>query len=151
MEENITNQLLMRQFRQCAHLQYHRHNRFQGQGRILVLLAERGSMTQRDLAEITQRRSATLSEQLELMENAGWIIRQKSSEDRRNVDLCLTEAGKQAAKEAKQEWTQTADLLFSVLSKEEKQQLSLTLELLERTWRELSESVSRTEEENTIS
>lgn len=47
-------------------------------GAILILLHEHGRMTQRELIEITQRRSATLSEQLERMESSGLIVREKT-------------------------------------------------------------------------
>ncbi|MDD6174757.1 MAG: MarR family transcriptional regulator [Firmicutes bacterium] len=148
MEEPVTDLMLLRLFRQCAHLQYHRYSRFQGQGRILTLLTEQGPMTQRELAEITQRRSATLSEQLELMEHAGWITRRKNCEDRRNVDLRLTPAGRKAAQEALQEREQTAKLLFSMLSGEEKKNLFQTLETLERAWsRPAQEQKTKTSEQ----
>jgi len=145
--EEITNLVLLRQFRQCAHLQYHRYTKYQGQGRILILLTERGTLTQRELIEITQRRSATLSEQLEQMETAGWITRSKNSEDRRNVNLCLTESGKLAAGEAEREREQTANVLFSVLGAEEKRQLSHVLVVLEQAWQKAQSGLPQ---ENTV-
>ncbi len=42
--------------------------KFRGQGRLLVLLSQYGALTQRELIELTGRRSATLSEQLDGME-----------------------------------------------------------------------------------
>ncbi len=106
----------------------------QGQGRILRLLLEHGTLTQKQLADITQRRSATLSEQLEMMESVGWITRVKNQADKRNIDVALTDAGLAKAKEAEQERTRTADSLFSVLSVQEQRQLSHILQKLYDSW-----------------
>jgi DNA-binding MarR family transcriptional regulator len=64
------NLALLRLFRQCVQ-KMHRAEKYRGQGRLLILLRERGTLTQRELIEITGRRSATLSEQLDGMDRAG--------------------------------------------------------------------------------
>ena len=112
-ETGITNLMLLSLFRRCSHLQFHRLSRFQGQGRILGLLLQHGTLTQRELAELTQRRSATLSEQLERMESAGLLLREKNCSDKRNVDLRLTELGVQLAHEAERERQETCLLYTS--------------------------------------
>lgn len=127
---------LLGQFRKCSHLQYHRKSRFQGQGRILILLKRREAATQRDLVRITQRRSATLSEQLELMEKAGLLTREKSSEDKRNILLKLTDKGEGMAAEAEAERAETADTLFSLLNGDEKTALLRILKKLGDAWEE---------------
>ena len=133
-EREITNLMLLSLFRRCSHLQFHRLSRFQGQGRILGLLLEHGTLTQRALAELTQRRSATLSEQLERMEAAGLLLREKNCADKRNVDLRLTEAGVRLAREAERERRETADALFGFLDPADKQTLYRTLERLDARW-----------------
>lgn len=135
-KEEITNLMVLKAFRQCAHFQWHRVGRFQGQGRLLILLARNESMTQKELAEITQRRSATLSEQLDLMEKSGLIIREKNPADKRNVDIRLTDQGREAAREAEKEREETADILFSALDQEEKKQFYDTLGKLIHTWKQ---------------
>jgi len=131
----ITNATLLRLFRQCSHLQ-RGSGRFHGQGRILVLLLANGRMTQREITEHLQRRSATLSEQLEIMEKAGLILREKNAADKRNLDIRLTGEGKQAALEAEKEFSETADALFSGLDETEKSNLYQTLRKLSAVWRE---------------
>jgi DNA-binding MarR family transcriptional regulator len=63
-------------------------------GRILILLQHKEMMTQRELADVTQRRAATLSEQLENNGALRLIIREKSTDDKRNVDVRLTDKGR---------------------------------------------------------
>lgn len=132
-QTDISPSKLLSQFRQCSHLQ-RRTCHMQGQGRILRLLLEHGTLTQKQLADITQRRSATLSDQLEMMESVGWITRVKNQADKRNIDVALTDAGLAKAKEAEQERTRTANSLFSVLSIQEQRQLSHILQKLYDSW-----------------
>lgn len=130
----ITNIMLLGQFRQCAHFQFHRQKKFRGQGRILVLLKERGMMTQRELTQRLQRRSATLSEQLENMEKMGWIQRSKCASDKRNLEIKLTQLGLEMAREAEKEREEEADILFGVLENEEKEKLYAILTKLGDIW-----------------
>ena len=134
-EMEVSNLMLLNLFRRSAHLQMRRHSRFQGQGRILILLREHGGrITQRELSQITLRRAATLCEQLEAMERAGLIEREKSAEDRRNVDIRLTENGGTAAVEAEAERAEIADRLFSMLEAGERRQLYDLLHKLSDAW-----------------
>ena len=108
--------------------------KFRGQGRLLVLLNRYGALTQRELIELTGRRSATLSEQLEGMEKSGLILRHKNEQDKRNVDVELTEQGKKAAIEAMQNRQAYADELFDTIPQRKKQQLAGLLDSLLHTW-----------------
>ena len=130
----ITNLMLLNKFRKCAHIQYHRKRRFRGQGRILILLQEKGRVSQKELTGILERRAATLSEQLENMEKSGLIRREVSASDRRNLDILLTPVGEQAAVEARQERERMADELFGILTREEKERLYPLLEKLAEAW-----------------
>lgn len=145
----ITNFSLLKLFRQCSHLQFHRYSRFHGQGRILNLLKQNGVLTQKELISITQRRSATLSEQLEVMEKNGWIIREKNSTDKRNIDICLTPEGENIALEAQKEQEETANALFSFLEETEKAQLAVLLEKLFSHW-QMDEKCSLQKREDTV-
>lgn len=135
-ELEITDLTLLKLFRRCAHLQ-HRMGRFHGQGYLLILLNQHESMTQRELAEITQRRPATLSEQLELMENTGLLTREKDSEDKRSVNIRLTDKGRQLALEAESEREKIAAVLFSDLDIQEKAGLYRTLQKLSALWQQV--------------
>lgn len=140
MEEQERTELsLLRLFRQCAHIQ-HKMGHLHGQGRILILLLHHGAMTQRELADHTQRRSATLSEQLEAMEKAGLILRSKNSTDKRNVDVHLTEEGLLLARQAAFEREELSIKLFSCLDETQMQTLSGILQILKENWYALEQT-----------
>lgn len=124
---------LLNAFHHCSHL-LHAGGKSNGQRRLLIQLLERGPLTQRELIDLTGRRSATLSEQLENMDKAGYIIRSRNEQDRRNVDISLTPLGQKAAKEALLQRTQRAHMMFSTLNEEEKEQLFHLLHKLILHW-----------------
>ena len=146
-ENEVTNLTLLKLFRQCSHLQ-HRMDHFHGQGYLLVLLSQQEVITQSELTKKTERRSATLSEQLEIMERAGLITREKNAADKRNIDIRLTEKGKETALQAKKMRAATADAFFSVLDKEEKLQLNQILQKIKETLRESGHDERSSYEEN---
>ena len=122
-EPSDLNAAIFQLFRQFSNLQLQRVGHYQGQGLILIQLKEQGTLTQRQLADITKRRPATMSEQLESMERAGLIRREKNANDKRNIDVMLTEAGLTAAKDAEAARKDAADDLFAALTLEEKYEL----------------------------
>ena len=125
--ENTDDLALLIHFYQCAH-KIHHAQKYPGQGRILTLLLENGMMTQRELITITGRRSATLSEQLENMEHTGYITRKRNEQDKRNVDVTLTQTGMAAAEDAVKFREALSHDLFEQFSEEEKKQFDLCLE-----------------------
>lgn len=136
-EENLE---LLRLFRRCAHVQRCCRNSFPGQAYLLILLRRYGPMTQRKLTDLTQRRPATLSEQLDRMERAGLVERRTSPGDRRNLDLTLTPAGEQAACQAEKERAEAACRLFGPLSGGEKDRLRRMLEHLLEIWEQAGDA-----------
>ena len=108
--------------------------KYRGQGRLLILLHLHGSLTQRELIELTGRRSATLSEQLDGMEKSGLILRSKNAQDKRNIDVTLTEQGQAAALLAMKNRQAFADALFGAMPPRKKQQLAGLLDSLLHTW-----------------
>lgn len=136
---------LLHLFHQCSH-RLHAHGKFCGQGRLLIQLLEKGTLTQRELIDITGRRSATLSEQLENMDKAGLVTRSRNEQDQRNVDVSLTPLGQETAKEVQNNRIKRAHVLFSVLTEEEKEQLYHLLYKLLDAWNNLpseSEAVQK--------
>ena len=83
---------------------------------------------------MTGRRSATLSEQLDGMEKSGLILRNKNAQDKRNIDVTLTEQGQAAALQAMKNRQAFADALFGVMPPRKKQQLAGLLDSLLHTW-----------------
>ena len=131
--DNELNLRLLGMMHQISHLMQ-TQEKFRGQGRLLVLLNQYGALTQRELIELTGRRSATLSEQLESMEKGGLIRRCKNEQDKRNVDVELTEQGKAAAIKALQNRQAYADKLFDAMPQRKKQQLAGLLDSLLHAW-----------------
>lgn len=131
--DNELNLRLLGMMLQSSYLMQTRE-KHRGQGRLLILLYLNGALTQRELIELTGRRSATLSEQLECMEKGGLIRRGKNELDRRNVDVELTEAGREAAIEAIRNRQNYADELFGAMPQRKKQQLAGLLDSLLLTW-----------------
>ena len=131
--DNELNLRLLGMMHQISYLMQ-TQEKFRGQGRLLVLLNRYRALTQRELIELTGRRSATLSEQLEGMEKSGLILRHKNEQDKRNVDVELTEQGKLAAAKALQNRQSYADELFAAVPQRKKQQLAGLLDALLHTW-----------------
>mgnify|MGYP004720294565 FL=1 len=131
--DNELNLRLLGMMHQISYLMQ-TQEKFRGQGRLLVLLNRYGALTQRELIELTGRRSATLSEQLEGMEKSGLILRHKNEQDKRNVDVELTEQGKLAAAKALQNRQSYADELFAAVPQRKKQQHAGLLDALLHTW-----------------
>lgn len=136
------NLSLLRQFRRCSRLQRHASSS-DGRSRILATLYERGPMTQRALAERIERTAATLSQQLEPLEDAGLVAREPLPEDRRTVTVRLTPAGEQVAREVLVSRQRAADELFGALDERDRVDLARVLGLLEKRWRARREEGAR--------
>jgi len=104
------------------------------QNRILHILSKAERMTQRELTEQLGIRPGSASEIIKKLETAGLIVRQSNSEDRRTVDIALTDAGKAQVEENDSQFGHTNHALFESLSDEEKQQLLALLEKLGQDW-----------------
>ena len=135
MKQFETEMNLREQFMECSHILHHRKEKRHGQRKVLRVLKEHGSMTQRELSEHFDIRPASLSELLMKLQDQGLIIREKLEEDKRNYQVSLTEKGIAQTEEAKREHHHHKDL-FEVLSDEEKQQLSQILSKLKADWSE---------------
>ena len=103
-----------------------------GQSKILNILTEKGDCTQRELTEAAGIQPGSMSEILKKLEIGGYIHRFPDPKDGRGFVICLTEAGRIAAKSV----SESTENVFSVFSDEEKDQLLALLEKLEKSWRE---------------
>lgn len=104
------------------------------QSRILIILAEEGETTQKRLTGRLYIQPGSASEVLAKLEHAGLICRTPSENDRRTMDIRLTEAGRQSAEEAMERRSQRHQEMFSCFSEEEKETLRLLLEKLNTDW-----------------
>ena len=122
----------------CSHLfQHHKMGKQEQGGRYTVLhrLLEKDGVTQQDLLRHMDIRSASMSETLKKMEDAGWISRTTSETDRRAATITLTDEGREKAKESIGARQQAAQEAFAVLSPEEKDQLCALLGKLLGQWK----------------
>ena len=69
------------------------------QGRLLTMLLRRGAMTQAEFGRIMGLEKSWASRSVDRLVAQGWVTRSTLEADRRNVQLQLTPAGKQAARE----------------------------------------------------
>lgn len=105
------------------------------QKRILIILNETETITQKDLTERLGIQPGSASEILSKLERAGWIVRTRNEADHRTTDICLTESGRELAREALAQRRKRHEEMFSCLSGEEKQELLLLLERICADWR----------------
>ena len=103
-----------------------------GQRRVLEILMDRGSLSQRELMELCEIRSGSLSELIARMESGGYIVRFPNPRDRRTLDVSLTEAGLVAAQALR---TRRQDL-YEGISQEDQKTLLHALEALNAHFRE---------------
>lgn len=99
-----------------------------GQYRVMSVLIDKDWMNQRDLCEILDIRSGSLSELLNKLEEAGMIARRSSQEDRRSMDLRLTEKGRVTSQQAETNRMQLEAHVFDALSPEEQETLCALLQ-----------------------
>lgn len=110
---------------------------FEGKGsqkRILIILHETGTITQRELTERIGIKPGSASEVIGKLESSGLICRTQSEVDRRTTNIELTETGRVQAEEAASQRKKRHQEMFSCLSPEEKETLLMLLEKLNTDW-----------------
>lgn len=112
---------------------------YEGKGsqkQILIVLYDKGRMTQRELTERLGIKPGSASEVIGKLEHAGLILRAPSKTDHRTMDIVLTESGLTQAKEASRQRKIRHQQMFSCLSAEEKDTLLALTEKLNADWEE---------------
>lgn len=95
-------------------------NRPRGQERILKALEKEGALYQQDIQQYLQVTPGTISEMISKLENKGLVERKRNEEDRRAVEISLTEKGRESISKLENE---AEDDLYEALSDEEKEKL----------------------------
>lgn len=127
------NDRLIINLRDLGHMMRSLYEGKASQKRILMILNETETITQRDLTERLGIQPGSASEILSKLESSGWILRTQNEADRRMTDICLTDSGRELAVEALAQRKKRHEEMFSCLSEEERQEL---LKLLEKVWRD---------------
>ncbi len=131
-----TNGKLIINLRDIGHMMRGLYEGRGSQQRVLIVLSEMGgAVTQRMLTERLQIQSGSASEVIGKLESAGYIDRTVSEADRRNVEVTLTEKGREAAEEAKRQRALRHEEMFLCLTKTEKEELLVLLEKLSSDWK----------------
>lgn len=91
----------------------------QGQPRILKELRERGTMTQKELADICILDVATMSRTLDRLEQSGLIKRENNPESRRSWNISLTQDGEKMADKAIEIFDMTDEIFCKGITEEE--------------------------------
>lgn len=111
------------------------HGGRSGQRRILSILNGEGGITQRELTARLDIQPGSASEIISKLENAGLIVREQNSDDRRTADISLTEEGRRQAAEDIEQKKQRREEMFSCLTEEEKRDLLTLLEKIYSDWK----------------
>ena len=110
---------------------------YEGRGsqkRVLIVLSETGTITQRELTARLGIQPGSASEVIAKLESAGLVERTDSEEDRRTANISLTENGLRQAEDALKQRSLRHEEMFSILSGEEKEQLLALREKINSDW-----------------
>lgn len=112
------NSLFMQFFRENSRGPFKFENRNRGQGQILAIIREHGTITQKELVSRLDMRPQSASEMIRKLEKKEYITREKSEEDKRVMNIHLTARGKIAAQQS----DDFQPVVLEALSLEEKEQ-----------------------------
>jgi DNA-binding MarR family transcriptional regulator len=142
MNENISDTLLQ-QIRSCTnlvhrliHSEHHfknpdaQNNIGRAQGIVLKILAEKDGMTQTEITEKLDIRPSSLGELVMKLEKNGYVERRQNENDKRVINVFLTEKGREFEKELINPRQKAAETWCAGLSEEDKTQLSELLNKL---------------------
>ena len=110
---------------------------YEGKGsqkRILIILLEVGSITQRALTSRLGIQPGSASEVIAKLENAGLIQRTVSTDDRRTANIRLTPEGEHLARAAAEDRLRRHREMFACLNDSEKQTLLGLMERICTDW-----------------
>jgi DNA-binding MarR family transcriptional regulator len=130
------DKMIIRNLRFCAGFLRHHTGGKGGQRRVLHSLCEHGAMTQRELLEEMGVRPSSLSELLGKLEVKGFVIKEKSSADKRNYNVSITGDGTREMEEMRTQYESAMSGLLSGLDEDEKIALAALLGKLRRQWSE---------------
>ena len=128
------NNKLIWNLRYIGHTMRHMFEGRGSQKRVLMILREVSTITQRDLTQRLGVQPGSASEVVGKLETAGLLRRVPTQADRRTADICLTRAGKKAADAAYVQREERHQKMFACLSEEEKRTLLELLEKINADW-----------------
>lgn len=134
LAENVNGKLVIN-LRDISHTMRSLYEGRGSQERVLIVLSETGTITQRELTQRLGIQPGSASEVIAKLEQAGLVIRSLSEADRRTADISLTEAGRRQAQAALEQRQRRHEEMFSALTNEEKEQMLSLLEKVNGDWK----------------
>lgn len=104
---------------------------YKGQGRIMSILKLKPEISHKELSYILGISTQSMSELLRKLESKGYVKRVPSEQDKRSMNIILTEEGKKAMDQAEGFDEKDTDKLFECFSEEEQEQFKSFLVRLE--------------------
>lgn len=122
--------------RRYAEQKYGRFMPGRGQFNCLLVLDEKGTLTQKDLAAYLAIRSTSTGELLKKLAEKGLIQKEVDPKDKRSHLISLTEAGKEEAQRMKEKRSKAHQEMLTYLTAEEKQAFGKALVKIEQFYLE---------------
>ncbi len=97
------------------------------QGRMLVTLLRRGTVTQAEFGRCLGLEKSWVSRSVDKLVQQGWVLRNTLESDRRSVQLQLTEGGKLAAREVEARMNAHAHGVLQTLPEDSRERLIAAL------------------------
>lgn len=91
----------------------------EGQARALRGLLEEGPMTQKELADLCMRDTATMSRNIDRLERVGLLRREANPGCRRSYLICLTEEGRKKAGQVREIFRELDERIWGDIPEEE--------------------------------
>lgn len=133
LKETVNGKLVVN-LRDISHTMRSLYEGRGSQKRVLIVLSEAGTITQRELTQRLGIQPGSASEVIAKLEQAELVARSLSETDRRTADISLTEEGRRQAQAALEQRQQRHKEMFSALTSEEKEQLLSLLEKINGDW-----------------
>lgn len=130
---DTTNKLIWN-LRDIGNTMQHLYEGKGSQKRILILVDQAGSITQKELIRMMGIKSGTANAAIRKLELAGLLARTPIETDRRTYNIILTGAGRAAAEWTRGKRKQRHDQMFASLSREESEMLLRLLERVNADW-----------------
>lgn len=139
-EELLTHQIIT-QLGLCGHFLHYKMGGRMGRRRILSALSEHQELLQRELQDILEVQSGSLSEMIIKMEADGLIQKVRSQKDGRQLVLKLTPKGVAQSICSREEYDRQVAKMMSCFSKEQLRELYCLLDIMGAHWKEVEKDI----------
>lgn len=113
-----------------GHVLYHKLNEKSSQDKVLMILSDEKVISQRKLTHILGIQPSSVSEVLSKLEEEELITKTQNEEDKRNIDIKITELGIEKSKIVKEKYNQVKEKMFTSFNDDELYKLNELLEKL---------------------